>query len=73
MTETSETGIDSTGETLEYDGSETHQCQIEGEVTRHYYDCPSCGFPISTWMDCPDCGWFDEDVWNRTVDSEAGA
>lgn len=51
---------------LQYDGSETHRNVIEGEVTRHYWDCPSCGFPICTWMDCPDCGWYDEKAWEQT-------
>jgi len=55
-------------DTLDYDGAETHKDAIEGEVTRHYYDCPSCGHPISTWMDCPECLWYDEDVWARTLD-----
>lgn len=54
-------------DTLDYDGSETHQDTIEGEVTRDYYDCPNCGHPISTWMDCPECLWYDEDVWMRTL------
>jgi len=35
-------------------------------VTRHYYECPSCGFPICEWMDCPECGWYDEAAWERT-------
>lgn len=60
-------------DTLDYDGTETHQDSIEGEVTRHYYDCPSCGHPISTWMDCPECLWYDEDVWARTLSEEGGS
>jgi hypothetical protein len=59
-------------DTLEYDGAETHKDAIEGEVTRHYYDCPSCGHPISTWMDCPECLWYDEDVWVRTLAERDG-
>jgi len=51
---------------LEYDGSETHNCVIEGETTRHYWSCPDCGFPLAGWSDCPDCGWYDEDVWQAT-------
>ena len=58
-------------DTLDYDGAETHDDSIEGEVTRHYYSCPSCGHPVSTWMDCPECLWYDEDVWTRTL-SERG-
>jgi hypothetical protein len=60
-------------DTLDYDGAETHQDTIEGEVTRHYYDCPNCGHPISTWMDCLECLWYDEDVWTRTLDEEVRA
>jgi hypothetical protein len=60
-------------DTLDYDGAETHQDSIEGEVTRHYYDCPSCGHPIATWMDCPECLWYDEDVWARTLSEEGGS
>lgn len=52
---------------LEHDATETHSDPIEGEVTRDYYDCPNCGFPISEWMDCPECLWYDEDVWERTL------
>ena len=55
-------------QTLEYDNSETHTCPIEGEVTRDYYDCPECGFPLCAWMDCPECGWYDEAAWRRTLD-----
>lgn len=57
-------------DTLDYQGSETHECSIEGEVTRDYFDCPNCDFPISTWMDCPDCLWYDEGVWDRTLEME---
>jgi len=53
--------------TLDYDGAETHHDTIEGAVTRHYYDCPDCGFPICEWMDCPECGWYDEAAWQRTL------
>lgn len=53
---------------LEYHGKETHQDAIEDEVTRHYYSCPNCEFPISTWMDCPECFWYDEDVWEETLE-----
>jgi len=52
---------------LDYDGEETHHDAIEGEVTRHYYSCPNCEFPISTWMDCPECRWYDEGAWERTL------
>ena len=55
-------------DTLDYEGAETHKDTIEGEVTRHYYECPNCEFPISTWMDCPECLWYDSDVWSRTLD-----
>lgn len=54
---------------LEYDGSETNHCSIEGEVTRHYWSCPSCCFPLCGWMDCPECGWYDEEAW-RATDTE---
>jgi hypothetical protein len=57
-------------DTLEFDGEETHQDPIEGEVTRQYYSCPSCGHPISTWMDCPECLWYDSDVWVRTLHTD---
>jgi hypothetical protein len=53
--------------TLEYAGAETYECVIEGEVTRHYYDCPACGFPLCEWMDCPECGWYDESAWEQTL------
>jgi hypothetical protein len=53
--------------TLDYDGSETHHDTIEGAVTRHYYDCPDCGFPLCEWMDCPECAWYDEAAWERTL------
>jgi len=55
-------------EALDYDGSATHTCPIEGEVTRHYWDCPTCGMPLCPWMDCPDCGWYDETAWERTLE-----
>ena len=51
---------------LRYDGAETHHCAIEGEITRHYWECPECGVPLCEWMDCPECGWFDERVWDQT-------
>jgi hypothetical protein len=54
-------------DTLDYDGSATHEDAIEGEVTRHYYDCPNCDFPLCEWMDCPECSWYDEDVWEGTL------
>ena len=54
-------------DTLVFEASETHEDSIEGEVTRDYYRCPSCGHPIATWMDCPECLWYDEDVWARTL------
>jgi hypothetical protein len=54
-------------DTLDYNGSETHNCAIEGEITRDYYECPNCEKPITTWMDCPWCYWYDEDVWARTL------
>ena len=57
-------------DTLEFDATETHRDAIEGEVERHYYHCPSCEFPISSWMDCPECGWYDSDVWTRTLQQE---
>jgi hypothetical protein len=57
---------------LQYDGSATHQDPIEGEVTRHYWDCPNCNFPICAWMDCPECGWYDEDVWEATDTEVSG-
>jgi len=53
---------------LEYDAKETHEDAIEGEVTRNYYSCPNCDFPISTWMDCPECQWYDEKVWEQTLE-----
>lgn len=54
---------------LDYDGSETHDDPIEGEVTRHYFECPDCEFPLCPWTDCPDCGWYDEDAWERTLEA----
>lgn len=69
------TGIDRPDvvvDTLEYRGSETHTDSIEGEVTRHYYECPNpeCDFFMSTWMDCPECLWYDEDAWERTLSED---
>lgn len=57
-------------ETLDFRGSETHQCSIEGEVTRDYYECPNpdCDGFMVEWMDCPECLWYDEDAWERTLD-----
>lgn len=60
-------------DTLDYQATETHECAIEGELERDYYDCPNCGFPLAGWMDCPDCRWYDEDAWKRTLDTEAVA
>jgi predicted RNA-binding Zn-ribbon protein involved in translation (DUF1610 family) len=51
---------------LTYDGCETHEDAIEGEHTRHYWDCPDCGFPLCAWTDCPECGWYDEAAWEHT-------
>jgi hypothetical protein len=59
-------------ESLDYQATETHECSIEGEVTRDYYDCPNCGFSIAEWMDCPDCDWYDEDAWRRTLETDGG-
>ncbi|ELZ08487.1 hypothetical protein C479_14148 [Halovivax asiaticus JCM 14624] len=57
-------------DTLEYDGAETHTDSDGEVVTRHYYECPNCGFPISTWMDCPECLWYDSDTWVNTLAEE---
>jgi hypothetical protein len=76
MTDTSSGGIDRPTvcvDTLDYDGEETHQDSIEGEVTRHYYECPNCSHSIPTWMDCPECSWYDEDVWTQTLDERGEA
>lgn len=56
-------------DTLDHQATETHECSIEGKITRDYYDCPNCGFPISKWMDCPECRWYDEEAWERTIET----
>lgn len=59
-------------ETLDYCGSETHSCAIEGEIVRHYFDCPNpvCSAVFAAWAACPACHWYDESAWERTLDAE---
>lgn len=57
-------------EVLEYLGPETQGNKLVGKVTRHYYRCPveGCDARICEWMDCPECLWYDEDVWERSIE-----
>lgn len=32
------------------------------------FECPECSMSIAEWTECPRCGWYDDSVWDRTLE-----
>jgi len=32
------------------------------------FECPNCGFSICEWTVCPNCRWYDEAIWEATME-----